>query len=282
MVAFLRPSLIRTLPAWCAAVGGAIVAAIFLLISTDSLESLVWTTGVAAVVPAAAPPRGTTARLLLALGGGLFAAALLWSSLFLLVGPGGLLVRRPRRADGVPAVRRADAHPDAPPRKPMTAADLGTPMMEVGLGVARDERTIPVDLDLPLAAFDPTAILPAPMAPVRPVASLHHATFVAPPVKPVGAPAGTSPDPMAALPTADEPEPTVIVAHDQAVEPDAIEEPTAPTVRDVPVLASAVAGVVTESPDKTEISGASGPPTIEALLRRLEKGAGRRRRSGAH
>ena len=40
-------------------------------------------------------------------------------------------------------------------------------MMEVGVGTAtRDERAILVDLDLPLAAFDPKAILPVPMAPV--------------------------------------------------------------------------------------------------------------------
>ena len=249
MVAFFRQSLLRALPVWGAAVGGVIVAAIFLLLSTEALEGLVWTTGVAAVVPAAAPPLGTTARFLLALGGGLLTAALLWSSLFLLVGPGGLLVRRPRRADGVPAVRRADAHPDAPPRKPMTAADLGTPMMEVGVGGVADERTIPVDLDLPLAAFDPTAILPAPMAPVRPVAALHHVTILAPPAPVVDISEPEAPEPEASEPATAEPD----ALESEAPEPDAVEEPEA-----------------------------SGPQSIEALLRRLEKGAGRRRRLRSH
>lgn len=273
MVALLRQSLIRSLPVWCAAVGGVIVVAIFLLISTEALETVVWTTGVAAVVPAAAPPLGTTARFLLALGGGVLTAALLWSSLFLLVGPGGFLVRSPRRADGVPAVRRADAHPDAPPRKPMTAADLGTPMMEVGVGTARDERTIPVDLDLPLAAFDPTAILPAPMAPMRPVASLQH---------PIVTPSVTaSPDLVVALAAVEPIESLAAVvaaegSDPEAPEPEAMEETLAPPAIELPSPPSLEPA---EAPDEPE---PSGPQSIEALLRRLEKGAGRRRRLRSH
>ncbi|MEG8025166.1 hypothetical protein QP162_13415 [Sphingomonas aurantiaca] len=128
--------------------GGLITAIGVVAISTETLESLVWTTGVAALVPAAAPPLGMTARALLALGSGLLVAALLWSSLFLLFGPGGFLVRRAPREDGVPVIRRADAHPDAPPRKPMSAADLGTPMMEVGVGPgdATSGRSRPISI----------------------------------------------------------------------------------------------------------------------------------------
>ena len=83
MVAFVRQTLMRALPLYGAVAGGVITAVTVLLLSTDALETLVWTTGVAALVPAAAPPLGSTARVLLALGG-VLVAAVLWSSLFLL------------------------------------------------------------------------------------------------------------------------------------------------------------------------------------------------------
>ena len=272
MTAFVRQSLVRSLPVYGAGVGAAIVAAGVLLVQSATLESLVWTTGVAALIPAAAPPLGMTARVLLALGGGALIAALLWSSLFLLVGPGGLLVRRPRRDGDLPVVRRADAHPDAPPRKPMSAADLGTPMMEVGVGAAREERTIPVDLDLPLAAFDPKAILPAPMTPARPVSSLIHISLnakegIAPRVTAVsGIAAGgemrSAPDvPVASV---------LLDAEPPMAKPVVVASP--------PVLPEASAPI-----GATEPRAEPAPPqTIEALLRRLEQGASRRRRLGAH
>jgi hypothetical protein len=175
-----RQSLVQSLPLYGAIVGGVIVAVVVALMPTATLETLAWSSGVASLIPAAAPPLGTTARVLLALGGGVLVAALLWSSLFLLFGPGGVFAGRAPREDGMPVIRRADAHPDARPRKPMSAADLGTPMMEVGIGAARDERAIPVDLDLPLAAYDPKAMRPVPMEPMRPVVQLAQTSVVAP------------------------------------------------------------------------------------------------------
>ena len=281
MIALGRYPLIRSLPLYGAVAGGLITAIGVVAISTETLESLVWTTGVAALVPAAAPPLGMTARALLALGSGLLVAALLWSSLFLLFGPGGFLVRRAPREDGVPVIRRADAHPDAPPRKPMSAADLGTPMMEVGVGPGgRDERTIPADLDLPLAAFDPKAIPPVPMEPVRPVSPLKQAimapviavestaeatTFLTAPAPP-SAPAPVAPveavvETPAALPV----EP-VVEARDVLVQEDVVEI-AAPT----PIARPARA-----------VAEPASPPTIEALLTRLEKGALRRGLIGSH
>ncbi|MCI1142294.1 hypothetical protein MOP88_08260 [Sphingomonas sp. WKB10] len=65
-----------------------------------------------------------TARAVLALAGGALAGAVIWSALFLLFGPGGLLAPRAASSDGVPVLRRADAHPDAPARRPLSAADL--------------------------------------------------------------------------------------------------------------------------------------------------------------
>jgi hypothetical protein len=272
MVAYVRQKLMRALPLYGAVAGGVIAAIGVLLISTGTLETLVWTTGIAALVPVAAPPLGMTARVLLALGAGLLAAALLWSSLFLLFGPGGVFAKRAPREDGVPVIRRADAHPDAPPRKPMSAADLGTPMMEVGVGGsaggARDERTIPADLDQPLAAFDPKAILPVPMEPVRPVSPLAQVTMVAPVIE------------MA--PTA-EPETFVTAAV-------SVSAPmTAPASAPVEAPAAALAEPVPETAAPTPIARpprapaeSAAPPTIEALLSRLEQGALRRGRIGSH
>jgi len=281
MIALGRYPLIRSLPLYGAVAGGLLAAVGVVAISTETLESLVWTTGVAALVPAAAPPLGMTARALLALGSGLLVAALLWSSLFLLFGPGGFLVRRAPREDGVPVIRRADAHPDAPPRKPMSAADLGTPMMEVGVGSGgRDERTIPADLDLPLAAFDPKAIPPVPMEPVRPVSPLKQAimapviavestaeatTFLTAPAPP-SAPAPVAPvEAVVETPAAVPVEP-VVEARDVLVQEDVVEI-AAPT----PIARPARA-----------VAEPASPPTIEALLTRLEKGALRRGLIGSH
>lgn len=165
------------------AVAGLAVAALALLVPRGVLEDWVWQSGIASLVSVAAPPLGTTARALLALGGGAIAAAVVWSALFLLFGNGGLLVPKRVREDGVPVVRRADAHPDAPPRRPLSASDLGVPMPpeaavpepEVlpALALEPDEQDIPADLDLPLAAFHPAAVPAVPREPVRPVPSLR-------------------------------------------------------------------------------------------------------------
>lgn len=169
MVAFPRlQSLTPNVAPIGAALTGASVAAVFALMPGALLERAVWASGIAALVPAAAPPLGITARAVLALVAGGLGAAIVWSALYLLVGPGGLLEGLRSRNRDVPAVRRADAHPDAPPRRPVSAAELGTPLMDV----APVERPLPRDLEQPLAAFDPAAIPDHPRAPVRPVAPL--------------------------------------------------------------------------------------------------------------
>ena len=147
---------------------GLAVAGVVAGAPTDTLEPLVWTSGIAALLPAAQPPLGATARLLLALGGGVAAGAVAWAALLLLFGPGGFLAGK-RNATERPGVRRADAHPDAPPRRPMTAADLGTPLKELAPPPAPVERALPTDLDQPLAAFDPAAMPLVPREPLRAV-----------------------------------------------------------------------------------------------------------------
>lgn len=171
MVAFARTSPVSPLfPPVGAVVAGACAAAVFALVPAAMLEDWVWRSGIPALIPAAAPPLATTARAVLALAGAALTASVTWSALYLLVGPGGLLAPR-TSASAVPVVRRADAHPDAPPRPPMTAADLGTPLMEVAASPP-PVRAVPADLDQPLSAFDPAAIPDVPLTPSAPVAPL--------------------------------------------------------------------------------------------------------------
>lgn len=187
MPAFPRQSLTGAASArWIApcgsAVAGIVAAALFLLVPQGALEDWVWRSGIAALMPAAQPPLGGTARAVLALTAGALTAAVTWSALFLLFGPDGWLAPKARQEDGLPVLRRADAHPDAPARKPLSAADLGAPMpppsttpsTTVVRKVARTMvQPLPVDLDQPLAAYDPSAVLPVPREPIRPVAPLR-------------------------------------------------------------------------------------------------------------
>lgn len=84
---------------------------------------------------------------------------------------------RPAAAGDAPVVRRADSHPDAPPRRPIMAnEDLGPPLPIFATldkrPVPEPERPLPADLDLPLAAFDPHSVPAAPREPVRAVPPL--------------------------------------------------------------------------------------------------------------
>ncbi len=144
-----------------AGLGGAGAGA---LIPVDVLELASRASGVARFVPAAAPPLGETARMLFVGLAGLGTAGLVtfgspWRGrtshkhkedrdmTFMETALGGLFRRKVKRvelADAPPApeaelellpsVRRADAHPDAPPRAPlMVSRDLGggvSPLVE--------------------------------------------------------------------------------------------------------------------------------------------------------
>jgi hypothetical protein len=153
------------------ALGGAlglVVAAAVAVMPSALLESLVMASKLPAVFVAAEPPLGVTARVLLLLvaGGGvaLFAGLGLW----LLFGNRTIALGQPPSDSEVPHIRRADSHPDAPPRPPVRAhRDLGAPPP-----AATPERPLPADLDAPLAAFDPTAIPDVPRTPVPTVAPL--------------------------------------------------------------------------------------------------------------
>ena len=198
MVAFLRRQRLN-LPVAPLAGGviGFVTAALFALMPTGMLEDLVVDSGIAAVLSAAEPPLGFTARFIMIflVGGGVGMVA--WFALFLLLGSRSIVVQH--GVDGaedepMPRLRRADAHPDAPARRPLSAArDLGTPFLEVhaerpvhidagddevveivpveaegihhdapepeaDTWLAPEEQSLPADLDQPLAAFDPASI----------------------------------------------------------------------------------------------------------------------------
>ncbi|MEG3176007.1 hypothetical protein U1872_07185 [Sphingomonas sp. RB3P16] len=188
--------LILPLAPLVAGIIGVLTAAMFALVPIDLLESMVVDSGIAAVLPAAAPPLGLTARaaLVLLCGGGI--ALVAWFGLFLLFGSRTIVLQRARKGDDeAPVLRRADAHPDAPSRRPLFAnTDLGTPFLEVRAPAHRretpaaetppvaltpfddaPERALPADLDQPLSAYDPAAVRAAAVAapeadaPVEPV-----------------------------------------------------------------------------------------------------------------
>ncbi|MGY4396735.1 hypothetical protein ACVWZA_001920 [Sphingomonas sp. UYAg733] len=183
-----------------AAAVAALAALVFALLPADLLGQIVLDSGIAALVPAAEPPLGGTARaaLILIFGGGLGLVA--WFTMFLLVGARTISFSG-KAGDGVPVLRRADAHPDAPARRPVFAnQDLGTPFLEVRArpihAVAEPaldpfiestpestpaaiedavfepappidqeplEQDLPADLDQPLSAYDPSAIPEEPL-----------------------------------------------------------------------------------------------------------------------
>lgn len=157
MVASPRQRLILPLAPTGAGVAGVLIALVFAFMPTVTLESLAVDSGLASLVNAAQPPLGFTARAVLALGGGGVVSVLAWVALFVVVGSRSVIVQNPRATgDAGPALRRADVHPDAPPRQPVLAnRDLGTPFLETRAAATPVERALPADLDMPLAAFDP-------------------------------------------------------------------------------------------------------------------------------
>ncbi|WP_230481353.1 hypothetical protein [Sphingomonas sp. Leaf21] len=179
------PSSHRFAPALVGGAFGVILAFLVLVAPGWRLEMLVAQLSLGDILSAAQPPLGTKARLLLALAAGIGAGGVSWALVYLLWGPGGLLARKaPVEREGdedyVPSVRRSDRHPDAPPRRPLHAAELGAPPPPVDEEVV--ERTLPADLDQPLAAYDPDAILSVPREPVRSPAPLADGPVTAEPM----------------------------------------------------------------------------------------------------
>lgn len=179
------------LPAVAALIGLGVAIGIA-TVPSDVLNAAVDRAGFNSVLPAAASPIGTTGRTILAL----LAGALIAACGFAPQGKAWLLdqldafARKPRlrtaqdgdEEEDVPVIRRADAHPDAPPRRPIRAAsDLGDPLPIFGEEDQRSaplpppaEQPLPADLDRPLADFDPAAMPLRPMAPPEPLPPLSR------------------------------------------------------------------------------------------------------------
>lgn len=153
-----------------ALVAGGLAALGVAMIPVPALEALVMDSGLPSILSAAEPPLGLTARLAVALGSGAFVGVLMWLSAFILLGSRGLTIGGgaaepvdPEQV-AVPVLRRADAHPDAPPRPPLLATrDLGKPFLEVRAAapVAEDEA---VDFEV---IFPPRPMTP-PVADAEP------------------------------------------------------------------------------------------------------------------
>lgn len=169
---------------------GLLVAIVFALLSDDLLGQIVLDSGIPSIIEAANPPLHATARIVLILGCGGSVALVAWFALFLLLGSRSIVVQRGGAGtvgEEAPVLRRADAHPDAPARRPVLAnRDLGTPFLDVRAPRAANdavpvavhidadivapsrepifvERDLPADLDQPLAAYDPAALPDQPL-----------------------------------------------------------------------------------------------------------------------
>lgn len=182
-------------PVIAGVLGGAVALGV-LVVPMPVLEGLVMDSGLPAVIAATEPPLGFTARCVMAFGAGASVALFSWFAAFVLLGSRTLTIGDGEETDldldavPTPVLRRADAHPDAPPRPPLLATrDLGRPFdafrtppditkideieeitIEVAapvlepLAIAPIEQPLPVDLDQPLAAFDPDAMPEVPLA----------------------------------------------------------------------------------------------------------------------
>jgi hypothetical protein len=200
MVAFLRRQRLNLpLAPLAGIVLGALLAILFLILPEELLESLVVNSGIASVLAAAQPPLGFTARAMLAIvvGGG--AGALLWFALFLLVGGRTVAVNIGSDADGVPVLRRADAHPDAPARSPLRATrDLGTPFLDVRArtavkSAAPEPEAVTIIEATPHIAAEPVLVAPEPVTAPTPASTPTPTPTRLPEPQPIAA---SDPDPV--------------------------------------------------------------------------------------
>jgi hypothetical protein len=259
-----------------AALGGLM----FLLMPSAVLEDLVVDSGIASLVTAAQPPLGITAHFAIAFLVALAVGGVSWFGLFLLIGTRSIMIGGNAREDGVPILRRADAHPDAPPRRPVFAnRDLGTPFLEVTADtpppmsaadamafVPRviEERPIPVDLDTPLATYRSPLDPPLPAPDPLPLGRIDE---------PVAAPS-----PIRAEAPAPEP---IVAADPRPVRVDPTPPVNIPPAEDLaPRFASHERIETFELTPMVRASETSAPlpsATIHDLLDRLERGVAKRK-----
>ena len=180
-----------------ALVAGGLAALGVAMIPVPALEALVMDSGLPSVLAMAEPPLGTTARLAVALGAGAFVGAFMWLSAFILLGSRGLTIGESAEVESdpeqvpLPVLRRADAHPDAPPRPPLLATrDLGRPFLEVraAVPVAEPEAEERIDFDAifpPRPISPPKAVEPGVVETPEPVIALPAPVVIATAPEPV-------------------------------------------------------------------------------------------------
>jgi hypothetical protein len=262
-----------------AALGGLM----FLLMPSAVLEDLVVDSGIASLVTAAQPPLGMTAHFAIAFLVALVVGSVSWFGLFLLIGTRAVAIGRNAREDGVPILRRADAHPDAPPRRPVFAnRDLGTPFLEVTaesslpMSVADavayappvvEERDIPADLDTPLATYRSPLDPPLPAPDPLPLGRIDEP--VAAPT-PIVAPRPV-PEPVIAM----DPRPVSVVPESPVVPP--AEDPAPRFASHERIETFELTPMVRSSETSAPLPSA----TIHDLLDRLERGVAKRKEAPA-
>lgn len=283
-----------------AAAGLGIVAALAVAVLPGSLiEGLVLDSGLPSVIAAAEPPLGLTARIGLAADSGLLVAAFSWLTLFVFVGTRAISVgaRAPVNlvADEpvAPVLRRADAHPDAPPRPPLLATrDLGTPFLEIRKRPEPAPEPAPtelevLDLDPLFAAKAVTAevheLRPAPPAAAppplteRPLPEDFDQPLAA--FDPAAIPAKPIPQPVPLAPLAPARRPPIF----DETERFEVFELTPPVRRPAPRPARILApysqtppAVPAAVPPAEPIVRPETDASVHALLERLERGVVRR------
>lgn len=182
------------------------------------LTQLSLASGLADIFPPAQPPLGLTARALFAVAVGIVVAG---GSLLLLrlAGRAPVAKRAFTEADAPPEpirLRRADAHPDAPPRRPLVARDLGEP-------VTVEEPTAAAEHEAPELVLAPDAELPAFLVEQEPETAeaapaeteieeplVWPSAEVAAPVEVREAAPAPEPEPIALTETLPEPEPASV------------------------------------------------------------------------
>jgi hypothetical protein len=263
-----------------AALGGLM----FLLMPTAVLEDLVVDSGIASLVTAAQPPLGMTAHFAIAFLVALIVGSVSWFGLFLLIGTRAVAIGRNAREDGVPVLRRADAHPDAPPRRPVFAnRDLGTPFLEVTADTPPpmsaadamayaprviEERPIPVDLDTPLATYRGPLDPPLPAPDPLPIGRIDE---------PVAAPAPIiAPLPVPEPVVAADPRPIRVVPEWPVVVPPA-DDPAPRFASHERIETFELTPMVRSSETSAPLPSA----TIHDLLDRLERGVAKRKEAPA-
>lgn len=246
---------------------GAIAALGALLVPGAFFEDAVLASGIAAFVPAAEPPLGATARICLAVFAGGGAALLAWAGLSV------LLHFASSRIGRRPAVRRADAHPDAPPREPLRAGrDLGFELAEETVALEPEP-----DFDLAMLDLPPEPVI-AMGAPAPAFESWPEPEAATVPLR-TDPPA---PPPVQPLPSdLDQP----LAAFDPGAlreAPLAAPQPLAPLHRapQPPVYAEGerfeTFDLAPPTPAAPPITGPETVATVHSLLDRLERGIARR------